>query len=97
MSHPIGRSMNGRPEPEVIVQFQDGGHYYSKGRLEKALLSVISEAPKPSQKEVFKCKKEDVDVIVNEFEIPRAKAEKVLTKHDGDLQKTLVALINRQA
>ncbi|KAG9014049.1 hypothetical protein FRB94_000247 [Tulasnella sp. JGI-2019a] len=95
MSHPIGRPTNGRPEPEVIVQFQDGGHYYSKGRLEKALVAVISEAPKPSHKEVYKCKKEDVDTIVNEFEIPRVKAEKLLTKHDGDLQKALRALINR--
>ncbi|KIO34322.1 hypothetical protein M407DRAFT_240649 [Tulasnella calospora MUT 4182] len=87
--------VNGRPEPEVIAQFQDGLSY-SKGKLEQALTAVLANKPQPT-KDVAKCKKEDVDIIVDEFEIPRARAEKILAAHDGNVEAALYALVERTA
>ncbi|ESO94179.1 hypothetical protein LOTGIDRAFT_118654 [Lottia gigantea] len=46
------------------------------------------------EKELTKVKinKDDVDLIVNEMEIPRTVAEKTLRKHKGNLVEALVAL-----
>lgn len=41
-----------------------------------------------------KVKKEDVDLIVNEFEIAKSKAERVLKEHNADLVAALSSLIN---
>lgn len=41
-----------------------------------------------------KVKKEDVDVIMNEFEISKLKAERCLKEHGGDLKGALSALVN---
>ncbi|KAK7467610.1 hypothetical protein VKT23_004663 [Stygiomarasmius scandens] len=86
---------NGRPEPEVIMNFNDG-FSYSKGKLDAAYLSIIEKPPpkQPVSKEAATLKKEDVDLIVNEFEIPRAEAEKALLENEKDLAKTLKSLIN---
>ena len=52
-----------------------------KAQLEKQLASV-------------KVKKEDVELIQNELEISKVKAERVLKEHNGDLSAALSALIN---
>lgn len=39
-------------------------------------------------------KKEDVDLIVDEMEIPRAAAERSLREHKGDVVEALVSLTN---
>ncbi|XP_014245501.1 huntingtin-interacting protein K [Cimex lectularius] len=39
-------------------------------------------------------KKEDVDLIVSEFEIARPKAERILREHHGDVVEALTALTN---
>ena len=39
-------------------------------------------------------RKEDLELIVQEFELPRSKAEKILRQHSGDIQATLKALVN---
>ncbi|XP_070547108.1 huntingtin-interacting protein K-like [Ptychodera flava] len=41
-----------------------------------------------------KVKKEDVDLIVNEMEISKSKAERVLREHNGDIVATLTSLTN---
>ncbi|CAF1196329.1 unnamed protein product [Adineta ricciae] len=41
-----------------------------------------------------KIRKEDVDFIVQELELPRSKAEKTLRQHHGDVLATLKALVN---
>ncbi|KAF8808991.1 hypothetical protein BYT27DRAFT_7069156, partial [Phlegmacium glaucopus] len=38
-------------------------------------------------------KREDIDVIVHEFEIPRVQAERVLVENGADLGKALRALV----
>lgn len=38
--------------------------------------------------------KEDVDLIVNEFEIPKAKAERTLREHGGNVVEALASLTN---
>ncbi|KAI0759491.1 hypothetical protein BC629DRAFT_1548786 [Irpex lacteus] len=85
---------NGRLEPEVIVNFADG-MAYSKGKLEEAFRpGGILDKPVKQPKETFSIKREDVDLIVHELEIPRAQAEKALATHGGDVVKTLIALIS---
>jgi NACalpha-BTF3-like transcription factor len=41
-----------------------------------------------------KIRKEDVELIIQEFELPRSKAEKTLRQNHGDIHATLKALIN---
>ncbi len=41
-----------------------------------------------------KIRKEDVELIVQELELPRSKAEKTLRQHHGDVIATLKALVN---
>ncbi|KAF9469402.1 hypothetical protein BDZ94DRAFT_1182231 [Collybia nuda] len=90
---------NGRLEPEVIVNFSDG-FSYAKGKMEEAFRTggLMDKAPPKSVKDpaVASLKREDIDLIVHEFEIPRAQAEKALVEHGGDVSKTLQALINPQ-
>ncbi|KAI6109605.1 hypothetical protein F5141DRAFT_1215099 [Pisolithus sp. B1] len=87
------RAYNGQ-EAEVIVSFHDG-YSYSKARLEASLRELVYDRkPVKPAKEPINAKREDVDIIVNEFEIPRQQAEKLLTEHGGDLDKALRALVN---
>ncbi|OBZ65675.1 hypothetical protein A0H81_14286 [Grifola frondosa] len=91
MSH-LSRS-NGRPEPEVIVNFADG-FAYSKGKMEEAFRSGLMDKPsvRPT-KETSHAKREDVELLVQEFEISRTQAEKVLIENNGDVSKALEQLI----
>ncbi len=41
-----------------------------------------------------KIRKEDVELIIQELELPRSKAEKTLRQHHGDVIATLKALVN---
>jgi NACalpha-BTF3-like transcription factor len=38
--------------------------------------------------------KEDVELIVNEIEIPRERADRTLREYGGDVVKALCALVN---
>ncbi|KLO19138.1 hypothetical protein SCHPADRAFT_935468 [Schizopora paradoxa] len=84
---------NGRPEPEVIATFADG-YSYSKGKMEEAFRGELFNKPtaKPA-KEVHNMKKEDVNLIVSELEIPYAEAEKALAEAKGNVTEALLALI----
>ncbi|KAI0053931.1 hypothetical protein FA95DRAFT_1600447 [Auriscalpium vulgare] len=92
MSH-LQRS-NGHPEPEVIVNYADG-YAYSKGKMEEAFRILFDKPPVKPPKAIGANKREDVDLIVSELDIPRAQAEKVLTEHGGDLEKALQGLVTR--
>ncbi|KAF8077619.1 hypothetical protein FPV67DRAFT_3789 [Lyophyllum atratum] len=87
---------NGRPEPEVIMNFADG-FSYSKGKMEEAFRAggILDKTPAKVAKDpaVAALKREDVDLIVHEFEIPRSQAEKALVDNGGDVAKALLALI----
>ncbi|KZT70079.1 hypothetical protein DAEQUDRAFT_689560 [Daedalea quercina L-15889] len=83
---------NGRPEPEVIVNFADG-HAYSKGKMEDAFRSGLLDKPITKPKETTASKREDVDLLVHELEITRAQAEKLLNEKNGDLRLALQAWI----
>ncbi|KAJ3830731.1 hypothetical protein EV361DRAFT_948261 [Lentinula raphanica] len=85
---------NGMPEPEVIMNFKDG-YSYTKAKLDAACFSILENGPVKAAKDTKPTpKKEDVDLIVNGFEISRAVAEKALTENDRDVVKTMHALIN---
>ncbi|EGN95696.1 hypothetical protein SERLA73DRAFT_186877 [Serpula lacrymans var. lacrymans S7.3] len=86
---------NGRPEPEVIVNFSDGMSY-SKAKLEDAVRNIVldRQPPPKTTKDAAVVKREDVDIIINEFEIPRSQAEKVLAEHGGDISNALRTLVS---
>ncbi|KAH9966566.1 hypothetical protein BC827DRAFT_1176898 [Russula dissimulans] len=90
-SLPFQRS-NGHPEPEVIVNYADG-YAYSKAKFEDGLRIIFADKPAKPAKTPSGFKKEDIDLIVSELEIPRAQAEKALSENNGDIVKTLQALI----
>ncbi|KIJ44320.1 hypothetical protein M422DRAFT_208011 [Sphaerobolus stellatus SS14] len=91
-------SSYGRLEPEVIVNFADG-FSYSKQRMEDAFRNsgIFDKAPTKAPKEVHHVKKEDVEVIVRELEIPRIQAERALDAAGGDLKKALETLVSPSA
>ncbi|PPQ99213.1 hypothetical protein CVT24_009232 [Panaeolus cyanescens] len=91
---------NGRAEAEVIVNYADG-LAYSKHKLEEAFRAggLLERPPvkaptKAKDPSAPTPKREDIDLIVNEFEIPRAQAEKVLIDNGGDIQNALRSLIH---
>jgi len=81
---------NGRPEPEVIVNFADG-FAYSKGKMEDAFRSGILEKSitKPAKAASSSAKQEDIDLLVHELDISRTQAEKMLAERNGDIVKVL--------
>ncbi|TBU50294.1 hypothetical protein BD309DRAFT_945812 [Dichomitus squalens] len=86
---------NGRlPEPEVIANFLDGNSY-SKGKLEEAFrtLRLDKPYPKPVKAAPASHRAEDIDLIVQEFEVTRAQAEKVLTEANGNIGEALQRLL----
>jgi len=91
---------NGRLEAEVIMSYADG-YAYSKHKMEEAFRpgGFLDKPPAKSPYALSKDptlhppKREDVDIIVHEFEIPRVQAEKVLSENGGDLTKALTALV----
>lgn len=85
---------NGRIEPEVVINFADGWSY-SKQRMEDAFRSgLFDKPPAKAAKESHNCKKEDVEFIVNELEVPRIQAERALAATNGDVTKALQTLIS---
>lgn len=61
--------------------------------MDEAITSGIFEKPTAiKDKEGIKPKEADVDLIVNELEIPRFKAEKALIASEGDVVKALKSL-----
>nr|VWP00198.1 N/A [Ganoderma boninense] len=90
-----GLRSNGRlPEPEVIANFLDGNSY-SKGKLEEAFrtLRLDRPYPKPAKAAPTSHKAEDIDLIVREFEVTRAQAEKILTQANGNIGDALQRLL----
>ncbi|KAJ7137874.1 hypothetical protein C8R44DRAFT_868246 [Mycena epipterygia] len=91
---------NGRPEPEVIMNYGDGFSYV-KGAMQEAFRAggILEKAPAvvraapltKAQKETVRT--EDVKLIVSEFEIPVAQAERVLAEHKGNVTDALRALV----
>ncbi|PPQ71752.1 hypothetical protein CVT26_007593 [Gymnopilus dilepis] len=65
--------------------FRAGGFLDKPPAKSPAASTKDSNAPAP--------KREDIDVIVHEFEISRSQAEKVLAANDADLGKALRALV----
>jgi len=85
---------NGRPEPEVIVNFADG-YSYSKGKMEEIFRNGFLTQPalkKPQQITSAK-RTEDVDLLVHELEITRHRAEKLLAENDNDVRRALQSWI----
>jgi len=74
------------------------GFSYSKGVMEEAFRSggILDEPPvrTPKDPALAALKKEDIDLIIHEFDITRTQAEKVLLENGGDVAKALKALVS---
>ncbi|KAF9643419.1 hypothetical protein BDM02DRAFT_3123487 [Thelephora ganbajun] len=82
-----------RGEADVIAAFADG-HSYSKNKMDEILRSGALDKLPPRQKESHPhVKREDVELIVHELEIPKSQAEKALNEVGGDVSKALKALV----
>jgi len=75
-----------------MLQYADG-YAYSKTKFDEGLRIVLADKPAKPAKTQSNVKKEDVDLIVSELEIPRGQAEKALSDNNGDIAKTLRELI----
>ncbi|EJU00738.1 hypothetical protein DACRYDRAFT_108800 [Dacryopinax primogenitus] len=82
-----------RPQPEVIMSFQDGG-FYSQQALVAGLTAVEKSyaewkaRPKPVQPGAdIKLVKEDVELVMSELDYTKAQAEKALREHGGSVEK----------
>ncbi|KAJ7481098.1 hypothetical protein B0H11DRAFT_2024183 [Mycena galericulata] len=93
---------NGRPEPEVIMNYNDGFSYTKAamaeafrpgGILERPPAVSHTAAPPLTKAQREAIKREDVELIVSEFEIPKAQAERVLAEHKGSVVDALRALM----
>ncbi|KAJ7355882.1 hypothetical protein DFH08DRAFT_773166 [Mycena albidolilacea] len=87
-------------QPEVIMNYGDGFSYvkaamadaFRPGGLLDKPPAVIRPAPlTKAQRDSIR--KEDVKLIVSEFEIPDAQAERVLLEHKGNITDALRALV----
>ncbi|KAK7693911.1 hypothetical protein QCA50_003485 [Cerrena zonata] len=86
---------NGRPEPEVIIEFADGMSY-NKIKLEEAYRTggILEKPIKHVSKETRPVlKKDDIDLIVHELDVSRAQAEKALIENAGNIKRALEKLI----
>ncbi|KAJ7080401.1 hypothetical protein B0H15DRAFT_486410 [Mycena belliarum] len=92
---------NGRPEPEVIVNYSDGFSYV-KGAMQEAFRpggilekppTVLHSATPLTKTQRDTIRREDVELIVTEFEIPKAQAERVLFEHKGNVTDALRSLV----
>lgn len=82
-----------RGEADVIAGFADG-HSYSKNKMDEILRSGALDKLPPRHKEHHShVKREDVELIVHELEIPKFQAEKALHEAKGDVSETLKALV----
>ena len=99
---PSARQHNsGAADLEKVTDYAEEKEISAGDDLNNAI-NVISdkrkkEADLKEQKErqlaSVKVKKEDVELILNEFEISKLSAERVLKEHNGDLSAALTSLI----
>lgn len=74
----------------------------SGDNLDNAITAILNKRKLEAEQKIelerrlasVKVKKEDVDLICHEFEITKAKAERILKEHDGDLKAALTTLVN---
>ncbi|CAG0916505.1 unnamed protein product [Notodromas monacha] len=62
--------------------------------LEKRRLETQKKAAYERELAKVQINKDDVDVIMNEYELPRTKAERFLRIHRGDVVEALTSLLN---
>lgn len=76
-----------------MLQFADGLSY-SKNKMDEIVRSGALDKLPPRHKEHYpNVKREDVELIVHELEIPKSQAEKALHEAGGDISKALKALV----
>lgn len=93
---------SGAADLEKVTDYAEEKEISASGDLNNAMNAITDKRKKDAELKAerekmlasVKVKKEDVEIIVNEFEITKAKAERVLKEHNADLAAALSALIN---
>ncbi|CAF0718132.1 unnamed protein product [Brachionus calyciflorus] len=96
-----GKHNTGAADLEKVTDYAEEKEI-SGGNLDNAINAITDKRRRDAEQKAdlekrlasVKVKKEDVDVVVQEFEVPRPKAERVLKENNGDLQAALTALLN---
>lgn len=72
------------------------------GNLNDAMTAISDKRKKDAEAKIARSKelasvkvtKEDVELVMNEFEVTKLTAERVLKENNGDLKKALISLVN---
>jgi NACalpha-BTF3-like transcription factor len=95
-----GKHNSGTADLEKVTDFTEEKEI--SGNLDNAINVIASKRKKEAEQKAelekrlasVKLKKEDVDLVVAEFEVSKSKAERVLKENDGDLERALFALVH---
>lgn len=93
---------SGAADLEKVTDYAEEKEISAGGNLDNAISAISDKRKKDADLKAerekklasVKVKKEDVELVCNEFEISKPRAERVLKEHDGDLKAALTALIN---
>merc|ERR1712029_807527 len=94
---------SGVADLEKVTDYAEEKEILSTGNeLEEAIVAIRKKQEQKKaeklarERELAKVpvKKEEVDLIMTEMEIPKEKAERTLKEHGGDIVKALTALVN---
>uniref|UniRef100_A0A915I9Q0 Nascent polypeptide-associated complex subunit alpha-like UBA domain-containing protein n=1 Tax=Romanomermis culicivorax TaxID=13658 RepID=A0A915I9Q0_ROMCU len=85
---------SGRADLERVTDYVEEKELPSQQLTQAISDLLVDKKTEHLPKEAFKLRKEDIDLIVNEMEVSRIVAEKMLRKYDGNLKQTLKAMIN---
>jgi NACalpha-BTF3-like transcription factor len=95
-----GKHNTGASDLERVTDFSEEKEV--SGDLNNAITLIMNKRKKEAEAKAelekklatVKVSKEDVDLIATEMEITRARAERVLKQHDGNVEKALHFLIH---
>jgi NACalpha-BTF3-like transcription factor len=98
-----GKHHDGASDMERVTDYAEEKEIAGdSGNLDNAMSAIADRRQKDAESRnarekllaSIKVKKEDVDLIVNEFEVPKLKAERVLKEQNADLVAALKYLLN---
>ena len=96
-----GKHNTGAADLEKVTDYAEEKEI-SGGNLDNAITAIADKRRRDAEQKAdlerklasVKVKKEDVDLVCQEFEINKQRAERVLKENNGDLQAALTALVN---
>jgi len=86
-------NLDAHADDEVSSQSANNTNAEALGKATAGLGSLSASTPAPAKKAVVKVSQDDVQLIVNEMEVSKAKATELLKENGADVVKTLKAMI----